>query len=178
MTPSNNFIFKVLHIIAWIIFAGLCIEAGALLVNFIFSITKPESVDKLYLKLDLSEMYQRSQWAFYGMYSFILFIAGLKAYLFYVLVMLMHKIDMAKPFDDFVAAEILKISYTTFSIGIISHIGRQTAKSLTHYGHSVTELNQFWEDGQAFILMAAVIYVIGHIFKRGVALQTENDLTV
>lgn len=178
MTPSNNFVFKALHIIAWIIFVGLCIEACGLLVNFIFSIVKPESVSNLYQKLDLSEMYKRSQWAFFGMYSFILFIAGLKAYLFYTLIMLLYKLDLSKPFNNFVSKKILDISSCTFSIGIFSVIARQTAKNLTHYGYSVDMLNQFWEDGQAFILMAAVIYVIANIFKRGVELQTENDLTV
>jgi hypothetical protein len=39
-------------------------------------------------------------------------------------------------------------------------------------------LNQFWADSQAFIIMAAVVYVIATIFSKGVALQNENDLTV
>jgi hypothetical protein len=39
-------------------------------------------------------------------------------------------------------------------------------------------LNQFWEDSQAFILMAAVVYIIATIFKKGVEIQNENDLTV
>jgi hypothetical protein len=47
-----------------------------------------------------------------------------------------------------------------------------------HYGFVTDNLNQFWEDSQAFILMGAVIYIIATIFKKGVALQTENDLTV
>jgi hypothetical protein len=33
-------------------------------------------------------------------------------------------------------------------------------------------------DGQAFILMAAVLYIIAAIFKRGIELQTENDSTI
>jgi hypothetical protein len=38
-------------------------------------------VSHLYQKLDMSDMYQKSQWTFYSMYSFILFIAILKAHL-------------------------------------------------------------------------------------------------
>ena len=89
MSKRNNFVFKGLHIVAWVIFVGLCIEAGGLIVNFIFSIYKPEFVQNLYQKLDLSEMYNRSKWAFFGMYSFILFISLLKAYLFYIVIMLL-----------------------------------------------------------------------------------------
>lgn len=130
MSKRNNFVFKGLHIVAWVIFVGLCIEAGGLIVNFVISIYKPEFVQNLYQKLDLSEMYNRSKWAFYGMYSFILVVALLKAYLFYIVVMLMHKIDLSKPFNSFVSEQITKISYCTFSIGILSYIARQSAKNL------------------------------------------------
>ena len=178
MSDKNNFIFKGLHIVAWVIFVGLGIEAGALIVNFIFSIHKPEFVQNLYQKLDLSEMYTRSKWAFFSMYSFILFISLLKAYLFYIVVILMHKIDLLNPFNSVVSRQISQISYYTFSIGILSYIARQTAKNLQHHGYIIDNLNEFWADSQAFILMSAVIYVIATIFKKGVEIQNENDLTV
>jgi hypothetical protein len=178
MSKTNKFVFTGLHIVAWIIFVGLCIEAGALIVNFIFSIYKPEFVKNLYQKLDLSEMYNRGKWAFFSMYSFILFISLLKAYLFYMVIELLWKLNLAKPFNNFVSKRITQISYTTFSIGIISYIARQTAKNLQHYGFVIDNLNEFWADSQAFILMAAVIYVIATIFKKGVEIQNENDLTV
>ncbi len=178
MTINNNFIFRVLQIIAWIIFVGLCIEAGALAVNFLFSIFKPEMVKNLYQKLDLSAMYAQSHWTFYGTYSFILFIAGLKAHLFYTVIMLMQKIDLQKPFSEFAATKIMNIAGSTFSIGIISYVARQTTKNLLHHGYSIDQLNPFWADSQAFVFMGGVIYVIAVIFKRGVDLQTENDFTV
>ncbi|MBS1580356.1 MAG: DUF2975 domain-containing protein [Bacteroidetes bacterium] len=178
MSKTNNFVFTALKIVSWLIFVGLCIEAGGLIVNFIFSLYKPEFVHNLYQKLDLSEIYNKSKWAFFGMYSFILFISILKAYLFYVVIKLVTKINLLKPFNNFVAQQIMQISYSTFLIGIISYVARQTAKNLQHHGYVVDNLNQFWEDSQAFILMAAVIYIIATIFKKGVEIQTENDLTV
>ncbi len=178
MSQRNNFVFKGLHIVAWVIFVGLCIEAGGLIVNFVFSLYKPEFVQNLYQKVDLSQMYSRSKWAFFSMYSFILVISLLKAYLFYVVILLISKLDLAKPFNSYVADQITKISYYTFSIGLISHLARQTAKNLLHHGFEIDNLNPFWEDSQAYILMAAVIYVIATIFSKGVEIQNENDLTV
>lgn len=178
MAKGNDFVFIVLKIVAWIIFVGLCIEAGGLIVNFVFSIYKPEFVHNLYQKLDLSDMYQRSKWAFFGMYSFILTISILKAFLFYVVIRLITKLNLSKPFNNFVSEQITQISYYTFSIGILSYIARETARNLQHKGYVIDQLSQFWEDSQAFILMAAVIYVIATIFKKGVEIQTENDLTV
>ncbi len=178
MSKKNNFVFKCLHIIAWVIFVGLCIEAGGLIVNFIFSVFKPEFVGNLYQKLDLSKMYQQSKWAFFGMYGFIIVIAILKAMLFYTVIVLLYKLDLSKPFSRYVSDKINRIAYDTFSIGIISYIAREVSKNLLHHGHEIDKLNQFWEDSQAFILMAAVIYVIATIFQKGVEIQTENELTI
>ncbi len=178
MSNTNNLVFKGLHIVAWVIFVGLCIEAGGLIVNFIFSLFKPEFVQNLYQKLDLTEMYNDNKWAFFSVYSFILTISILKAYLFYIVIRLMHKMDLSKPFNTFVSKQFLQISYYTLSIGLLSYLARQVAKNLMHHGYVTNSLNQFWADSQAFILMGAVIYIIATIFKKGVDIQNENDLTV
>ena len=178
MSERNNFVFDALHIVAWVIFVGLCIEAGALLVNFVFSLYKPEFAQYLYQKLDLSTMYNHSKWAFFSMYSFILVIAILKAYLFYAVIILIRELNLAKPFNIFVSKQITQISYYTFSIGLLSYVAQQTAKNLLHRGFEIDILDQFWADSQAFILMAAVIYVIATIFSKGVEIQNENDLTI
>ncbi len=178
MTKRNNLVFIGLQIVTWVIFIGLCIEAGAMIVNFVFSLFKPEFVPNLYQKLDLSQMYNTARLAFFGMYGFILTISILKAFLFYVVMMLLHKFDLLQPFNSYVAGQIKKISYITLEIGILSIIAREISRSMVHYGFDFDTLNQFWEDGSAFILMAAVIYVIATIFSRGVELQNENDLTV
>lgn len=178
MSKNSNFVFIVLHIVAWMIFVGLCIEAGALIVNFVYSLFKPEIIAYLYEKLDLSDMYARSKWAYFGMYSFIMVISVLKAIMFYIVIRLLMKLDLSKPFSSFVSEQISLISYFTFSIGILSYIARQTAKNLLHRGYEIDQLDRFWVDSQAFILMAAVIYVIATIFKKGIELQNDQDLTV
>lgn len=178
MSKTNNFVFKVLGVVAWIIFVGLCIEACGLIVNFVFSLYRPEFVQNLYQKLDLSDMYHRSKWAYFSMYTFIMVISMLKAYLFYVVIRLVSKLDLSKPFNSFASEQIALISYCTLSIGLLSYIARQTAKNLQHRGYEIDQLDQFWVDSEAFILMAAVVYVIAAIFKKGIELQNEHDLTV
>jgi len=178
MSKTKSFVFYGLYLVAWIIFIGLCIEASGLIVNFFFNMFKPESVQNLYQKLDLIEMYKNSKFTFLGIYSFILSISILKALLFYIVIRLMHKMDLTKPFNTFVSNQIMQISYFTLSIGLLSFIARQTAKNLMHHGFVTHNLNQFWVDSQAFILMGAVVYIIATIFKKGVDIQNENDLTV
>lgn len=178
MSKTNNFVFWGLYIVAWLIFVGLCIEAGGLVVNFFFSLYKPEFVQNLYQKLDLTKMYKDSKMVFFGIYSFILIISILKACLFYIVIRLMHKMNLSKPFNNFVARQISLMSYYTLSIGLLSYIARQLTKSLMHHGFVTESINQFWADSQAFILMGAIIYIIAVIFKKGVDIQNENDLTV
>lgn len=178
MSQKNTFVFKGLGIVAWVIFVGLCIEAGGLIVNFIFSLFKPEIVQNLYNNLDLSEMYDRSKWAYFSMYSFIIIISVLKAYLFYVVIKLITNFDLSNPFNRFVSEQIVQISYFTLSIGLLSLIARQFAKNLLHRGYQIHQLNEYWVDSEAFILMAAVVYIISQIFKRGIELQSENELTI
>lgn len=178
MSKTNNFVFWGLYAVAWLIFVGLCIEAGGLIVNFFFSLYKPEFIQNLYQKLDLTEMYNVNRFAFFGVYSFILTISILKACLFYTVIKLMHTMDLSKPFSTFVAKQIAKISYCTLSIGLISYIAQQSTKNLMHHGFEIDALDQFWADSEAFILMAAVIYIISVIFSKGIEMQNENDLTV
>lgn len=178
MRKMNNIVFKGLLVIAWIIFVGLSIEAGTIIVNFIFSIFKPEFVGKFYQTLDLSAMYRQSQMSFYTIYAFIIVIVVLKAYLFYLVVEMMHKLDLNKPFNNLVSKQITQISYLTFSIGLLSYVAQETVGRILRKSYEVGSLNQFWTDSRAFILMAAIIYVISVIFSRGIELQNENDLTV
>lgn len=178
MYSTTNVLFKGLCIVAWLIFVGLTIEAGGLVVNFVFHIINPGFVKNLYQKLDLRGTYQFSKNAFYSIYSFILATAILKCILFYWVILLITKFDLRRPFTTFVSAKISQISYITFSIGLLSYICRQTASTLYHQGLDISNITHFWADGQAFILMAAVIYIIAAIFRKGIELQNENDLTV
>lgn len=178
MSKANNFVFWGLYIVSWLIFVGLSIEAGGLIVNFFFTLYEPEFVQNLYQKLNLIQMYKESKMSFFGIYAFILIISILKAVLFYTVIRLMHKIELSKPFNVFVSQQISKISYYALSIGLLSYIARQLVDNLMHHGFVPDNLNQFWADSQAFILMGAVIYIIATIFKKGVDIQNENDLTV
>ena len=178
MSKTNNFVFWGLYVIAWIIFVGLSIEAGGLIVNFFFHLYNPEMVQNLYQKLDLIKMYQDNEPAFFGIYSFILIFSILKAVLFYTVISLMHKMNLSKPFSTFVEKQISLVSYYALSIGLLCYITNQVVKNLNHRDLVSDNLNQFLGDSEAFIFMGAVIYIIAQIFKRGVELQEENDLTV
>jgi hypothetical protein len=164
--------------VAWIIFVGLCIETGALVVNFVYSLFNPLVLKNLYNKLDLSAMYEQSQFVFFLTYGFILSISFLKAFLFYEVIKLIGKLDLQMPFSVFVSNQISRIRTVTFTIGLLSIIATKVVHNFSEKGFEVNQLNEYWTDGKAFILMSAVLIIIATIFKRGIELQSENDLTV
>lgn len=178
MTKNSALVFKFLEVVAWIIFVGLCIETGALVVNFVYSIWNPLVLKNLYNKLDLSDLYGRRQYLFFLIYGFILSISVLKAFLFYEVIKLISKLDLQNPFSVFVSHQIGRIRSVTFTIGLLSIIATRVVKNISQKGYDVNQSNDYWADGTAFILMSAVLFIIATIFKRGIELQSENDLTV
>jgi len=122
MTKNSVLVFKFLEVVAWIIFVGVCIETGALIVNFVYSLWNPLVLKNLYNKLDLSDLYQRKQYLFFLFYGFILSISLLKAFLFYEVIKLIGKLDLQMPFNVFVSNQISRIRTVTFTIGLLSII--------------------------------------------------------
>ena len=178
MTKNNDFILKVLNVVSWIIFIGLCIEAGALMFNFILTLFKPIATHNIYKGLDLSEMYRNQFPHYMGVMSFVVILAVCKAYLFYLVVKIFTKLNLVKPFDVEIAKLIEKISVEAFSIGIVSIIAHQYTKRLMESDYELSHIETYWNDAAAFLMMAAIIFVISQIFKKGIELQNENDLTV
>jgi len=178
MTKKNDFMLQALNVVSWIIFIGLCIEAGALLFNFILTLFKPIATQNIYNGLNLSEMYENQFPHFLGVMSFVVVLSILKAYLFYLVVKIFMKLNLVKPFTVEIAGLIEKISFEAFAIAFVSIIAHQYTKRLIQAGYEVGIVENYWNDTAAFLMMAAIIYVISRIFSKGIELQNETDLTV
>lgn len=178
MKKKNNYLLQTLEVVSWIIFIGLCIEAGALLFNFVFAFFKPMATHNIYNGLDLSSLYEKEFSHFVGIMSCIVVLAVLKAYLFYLVVSLFTNLNLLSPFRVEIAKIIEKISYEALSIAILSSIANQYAKKLIKNGYDISDTSSYWDDTSAFLMMAAIVYVISQIFKKGIELQQESELTI
>jgi len=176
MSKRTDFILRALNVTSWIIFIGLCIESGALIFNFAYSVYKPIVPHNIYKDLDLNGLQAKSFTHFIGVMSFIVVISILKAYLFYLVVKIFMKLNLVKPFSAEIARLIENISFEVLSIAIVGAVARQYTKSLINSGYEIRL--EYWNDTRAFLIMAATIYVIAQVFKKGIELQNENDLTV
>ena len=88
------------------------------------------------------------------------------------------KLNLVKPFNVEIADLIQKVSLEAFTIAIVGLIANQYTNRLIQSGYEVNFVEKYWNDTSAFLMMAAIIFVISQIFKKGIEIQNENDLTV
>lgn len=172
---STQQILRILLIISWIIFIGLCIKVGVLIVSFVVSLfVNPKGAEDLYLGLNFSQLYEFGKWHYSAMMILIILIAGLKANLFFEVVKILTKININHPFSNSITKSIFKMSNISIQIGIVAIVSNIYTKLLMERKIFIG----FNSETSEFLFLAGILYVIAQIFKRGIELQSENELTV
>jgi hypothetical protein len=179
MTKRTLFILKTMNIIFWVIFLGLCIVTGSLLYSFLVSVfSNPSAAKNLYLGLDLSQLMAFNMANYYTMVLMIIVVAGLKALLFYFIIKIPLKMRIEQPFSIPIQKLMLNVSYVAFLVGICLVIADKYAGWLIEKGINLIKIEKYVYGGSAFLFLGAVIFFVAHLFKKGIELQTENELTV
>jgi hypothetical protein len=176
MITTNATILKIMNVLFWIVFIGLCIKTGALLISFFVSLfVNPVGAKDLYMGLNLSELRDYNLWYYIHMVTLIIALNGLKAYIAYLVVRIFLKFDLAKPFNHDITALITTISNVALNTGILALVTDGVSNWLTkHEGVDVPVRHGAGE----ILFFAGVIYIIAIVFRKGTELQIENDLTV
>src|ERR1700733_14261685 len=94
-------ILKILNIIAWTLFVLLCIQAGVFLFNTFFTLFI-NPVDSKYFQrgeIDFSNLYAYSTWSFLTVAVMMALVAAIKAYMFYLIILIFKTLNMVKPFS-------------------------------------------------------------------------------
>ncbi|MEO8149964.1 MAG: DUF2975 domain-containing protein [Bacteroidia bacterium] len=171
---KTEIILMVMHIVAWLAFIGFMIEAGALLVNYTVSLINPEATKNLYNKLNLVSLRQYS-FSHYTMHMLLLMLVPiLKAVVWYLAIKIAMKIKLANPFSMEVAIRVQNISYVLLGIWIVTVINMAQTSWLL----KATGVQYGSEINSEYLFMAGLVFIISQVFKRGVEIQTENELTV
>ena len=182
MEISSKQILKILYVLSWIIFIGLCVEACGFIFNTLFVLTyDPIAAQSFWNGLDLSGLYQHDSGNFTVVTSLMIIVAVLKAIMFYLIVKMLHdkKLNMLQPFNKDVGRFIFNISYLALGIGLFSNWGSNYSNWLIKQGVKMPSMESLHLDGaDVWLFMAVILYVIAHIFKRGIEIQTENELTI
>jgi hypothetical protein len=180
---TTNQILKVLQILSWIIFIGLCIEAGSIAVNTLITLfINPLGVKNFWEGADyLSSLYNFDHGHFFVVTLIMTIVAVLKAIMFYLIVKLFvdKKLNISKPFSLELRRFILKLSYLALGIGLFSHFGFKYTEWLAEQSIKAIDLQSLHIAGaDVWLFMAVILFVIVQIVKRGIEIQNENDLTI
>ncbi|MBP6431428.1 MAG: hypothetical protein KA319_06645 [Ferruginibacter sp.] len=164
-----------MNVLFWIVFIGLCIKTGAMLTSLIVSLYKPEATKNLYMGLNLTELLNYDKVHYLITMSLVIAITGMKAFIAYLVVKISMQFNLVKPFSEKVLAFINQISYVALFTGILAHLARNYTRGILH--HKNVSIPIEWNEGE-ILFFAGIIFIIAQVFKKGLELQTENELTV
>ena len=167
-------ILVIMNVLTWIIFIGLMIEAGAVLVSYGVSIINPKGLMKMYKGLDFYSLSQYDFWHYTGIISLKAAILIIEAYTAFLVIKVLSAIKITNPFTMDVAQRLEKIAYTLILAwgAIMLYNGQLKWLSKDVPGLQENSLSA------ELIFYAGLVFVIAQVFKKGVELQTENELTV
>ncbi len=179
---STKQILNVLYILSWLIFVGICIDAGGILSNALYTFYfNPAIAQHFWSGLDLSSLFQFDR-VYFLVETILMSIVGImKAIMFYLIIKLLHdkKLNLLQPFRKEVRTFIFNLAFLTFGIGLFSSWAVNYAAWFESKGVIMPDINLLKIDGAGvWLFMSVVLFIIAQIFKRGIEIQEENELTV
>ena len=168
-------ILDALHVVAWLAFIGYAINAGTVMVSYIISCNNPAADRNLFTGIiDVYPLKGLSMANYTAYASFVVVIFAMKSYVWLLVTKALKNINLINPFKMEVVRLLERISYVLLEIWIVGVIGDSYAVRVLGIGKGLLKDSYT----QEFLFMAGLIFIISQIYKRGVELQSENDLTV
>jgi hypothetical protein len=182
MFKRTDLLLKGLHFISWVIFVGVSIDAGGILTNSIYTIFfNPGYANRFWNYNDLSSLYAFNQVAYVTLTCLMSIVTLLKAVLFYIIIKIFHdqKLDFNNPFNATLGKYIKNIAICALTIGLFSKWGGDLCEWIANNQVSIPSIQKLKIAGaDVWLFMGFVIFIFAKIFKKGIELQSENDLTV
>ena len=154
-----------------------CILWGSRLLTLVASFINPEWAKRTY-EADLTLFSIREHNIGYYVFAMCLTIAvfALKALIWYVVFALLSKLKLQTPFSMEVERKLERIAFLLLIVWVINTIFWKTC---LYYVSIDTGIRLATNNSESeYLFMAAMIYIISQVFKRGIEIQEENQLTV
>ena len=182
MKTRTKLILKILYILSWIIFTGVCIEAAGFIVNSFFTLLlNPVGAKHFWQEVDLSALYYFDHGYFFVETLLMSIVAVLKACMFYLIIKMLgdKKLSMSQPFNNEVRLFLIRGSAFAVAIGFFTAWGVKYTEWLVDKGVPMPDTQHLRLGGaDVWLFMGVILFVIAQVFKRGIEIQSENDLTV
>lgn len=165
---------KLMNVASWMIFVFLCMEAGTsfftVLTEFLYSNEKEPP-----FSVGLSGLYTFHSNHFYVIVLFVLLVTILKALIFWRVIKLFSSLNLHHPFSPEISKLLERICFLTFCTGIIAAFGNFYTKWLNKF-YSLGQVGL--GNGTDLLFMAGVLFVFYLLFKRGLEIQNDQELTI
>jgi len=165
---------KFLALLGGIWYSILC---GSQLLTLISSFINPDWAKHTYeADLNLFSIREHSVSFYVCAMCLTVVVSALKAFIWYVVFELLLKLKIQTPFSMEVEKKLEKIAYLLFGVWIAGSI---FWKTYIYYLSQATGMQLATNNiGDEYLFIAGIMYIISQVFKRGIEIQEENDLTV
>ncbi len=105
----------------------------------------------------------------------------LKVILFYKITMIFHNknLNLSKVFNETLRRIIVITAYLALGIGFFASWASGVVNNLKNEGIALADLTDLTIAGaDVWFFMGIILLIIGFIFKKGIELQNENELTI
>lgn len=167
-------ILRILRVIAWAAFIGLMVQGVSVFLSFIVSFQEARAASNLYRGLNLSALRGYSFLHYTLVVIYLVLIAFLKAAIAYMLAKALQTVNASAPFSERMARVLERISLVLLMLAIIAFAHNIHSTWLLSMSSLEIERGPLPE----YIFMAILVYAISQVYKRGVEIQSENELTV
>lgn len=176
MKIRTEHILTFLKIVAWLAFVGYGIKAGSQAVALVAIFIDPSWAEKVYeVNPLLLKLRQYNAQYFVNAMSLLVFLLAFKAHIWYLVIQLLSKLRLKTPFSKDIAKRLEKIAFELLGIWLVNIMGMAYLQWLEKTtGEQLGDLGV----GDEFLLIAAIVYIVSQIFKRGIELKEENELTI
>ena len=177
MKTRTEKILVVLKILAFMGAVKYSIDCGAQLTHFVASFINTDWAKRTYeVNMDIFNIRGKSIWFYSYAMCLTIALSALKAFIWYVVFDLLVKLKLQTPFSMEVEKKLEKIAYLLLGVWIVSSI---FWKIYAYYLLQATGIQlPANNSGDEYLFMAGIIYIISQVFKRGIEIQEENQLTV
>ena len=150
---------------------------GSELTTLVASFINPDWAKRTYeVDLNLFRIREFSRGFYVSAMCLTFAVSALKAIIWFVVFELLSKLKLQTPFSMEVEKKLERIAYLLLGVWIVSSI---FWKTYIYYLSKDTGIQLPTNNsGDEYLFMAGIIYIISQVFKRGIEIQEENQLTV
>jgi hypothetical protein len=98
--------------------------------------------------------------------------------MFLILILIFKKINLISPFHEKIGQLFMRLSLFALAIAVMSKLTTGFCTKYFKLGVKMPHLNEQIGMGDAFLFFAGILFFVAVLYRRGIELQNENDLTI